>query len=1131
MKLLKLEILNLASLDKIGGEVINFEEGVLGESTIFSIVGPTGSGKSTILDAICLALYNRAPRYPRKKGDKDRIEVYGEVAPEEKNRLAPTDGRNILSRGRKFGYSKLTFLANNGTVYRAEWSVRMKVKNYEDAVTSLFRMVEKEGRMEEESASWEELPQIIGLDYEQFLRTVLIAQGSFANFLTAKENERYELLEKLVGCEDMYTRIADEVKVRKDETSVAFNEIKANFMAFEKDDLTQEQLEELNRRIDELEFFDKKRKEDLEKVKKALAWYESEEKQTKDLQGYRQMKEEAQKALEAMKEQSERLAKHDVTLQAVAYYREWKEKEKAMAYIGKELVELNAGIVRWEESIKEEENILAGLVAVAGKAEKAWEEQRPRINRARTLKGELEVAKNYVQEKEKDVEKAYKDKNAADKAVLQNRKAIGNETKELENAEKEYIRLYEEVEKRKGKLQTLVTEAKEAYETERKKLEGRYVEVLQLNKDKAVKSQHELKEAVRVLRDKNDKQEKKLQNTRGEQALLQRNQQIEAEGRKLDVEVLESELTTLRRTHTLMTSEDWVLHRRSLTEGKPCPLCGSLEHPYRKDETFMPVMDDLLRLMADKEATLSERKKRREELTGEWSENKGKLHTIQTHQEILDKEIGMLQQEWTGIVERHPDWQAEEESLQRMIPGMDEAVRVADEALRVYQKVSDAVEKLRKDKEKKEETLTNYVADSERELKKADDNRRTITIRLETEKGKTENLLLQQKEKLSAFEASNGVLKKAQEEAAQKTENLKAEIGDKDPDDLERELTEARTLADKNVTDKKGRIEELKRQLEGNRGSVRSKKEQQEKERMAKEESDAGLDEWLSAYNRQEDAAFSFTREDIAGLYAASDDWEEIRKEKERRSQTFTRANTTFVNAEKAYQKHLQGKPEEEKAVLEIRKVELEEKDMNELVEAKARLQRYERAKKEMGVMHEAKQQAEQTLTDWMAISDAIGGADGKLLRKIAQCYTLKFLIEHANAEIRKFNSRYELQQVKHSLGIRIIDHDRADDVRDTTSLSGGETFIVSLGLALGLSSLSSRNISFENLFIDEGFGTLDPDTLATVIDSLAMLQSSQGKKVGVISHTDTMSERITTQIRVIRNGDSGSSRIEIFPN
>ena len=182
-----------------------------------------------------------------------------------------------------------------------------------------------------------------------------------------------------------------------------------------------------------------------------------------------------------------------------------------------------------------------------------------------------------------------------------------------------------------------------------------------------------------------------------------------------------------------------------------------------------------------------------------------------------------------------------------------------------------------------------------------------------------------------------------------------------------------------------------------------------------------------------------------------------------------------------------------------------------------------------LGSKAEQLSQAQQQRDDWKEISDVIG-SEGNTLRKVAQCYTLGFLVEHANAEIRKFNRRYELQQIKNSLAIRVIDHDRADDVRFTNSLSGGETFIVSLGLALGLSSLSSRNIRFDNLFIDEGFGTLDADTLATVIDSLAMLQTSQGKKVGVISHTDTMSERITTQIRVVPNGSTGSSHIEIVP-
>ena len=139
MKLLKLEILNLASLDRQEGEVIDFESGALKECTIFSIVGPTGSGKSTILDAICLALYNRTPRYTKQKGDrKQNIEIYGEADDQEKNRLAPKDPRNILTHGKKRGYSKLTFLANNGTVYRAEWHVEFKTKKHGEAVTSLY---------------------------------------------------------------------------------------------------------------------------------------------------------------------------------------------------------------------------------------------------------------------------------------------------------------------------------------------------------------------------------------------------------------------------------------------------------------------------------------------------------------------------------------------------------------------------------------------------------------------------------------------------------------------------------------------------------------------------------------------------------------------------------------------------------------------------------------------------------------------------------------------------------------------------------------------------------------------------------------------------------------------------------
>ena len=155
----------------------------------------------------------------------------------------------------------------------------------------------------------------------------------------------------------------------------------------------------------------------------------------------------------------------------------------------------------------------------------------------------------------------------------------------------------------------------------------------------------------------------------------------------------------------------------------------------------------------------------------------------------------------------------------------------------------------------------------------------------------------------------------------------------------------------------------------------------------------------------------------------------------------------------------------------------------------------------------------------------------GSRFRTLVQTYILRPLLNNANIYLEKITDRYRLtcSEDNEQLSILVQDRYNKDQIRSATVLSGGERFMISLALSLALSSLNRPDLNVDILFIDEGFGTLDPDTLATVIDSLAMLQSSQGKKVGVISHTDTMSERITTQIRIIKNG-SGSSHVEIYP-
>jgi exonuclease SbcC len=162
----------------------------------------------------------------------------------------------------------------------------------------------------------------------------------------------------------------------------------------------------------------------------------------------------------------------------------------------------------------------------------------------------------------------------------------------------------------------------------------------------------------------------------------------------------------------------------------------------------------------------------------------------------------------------------------------------------------------------------------------------------------------------------------------------------------------------------------------------------------------------------------------------------------------------------------------------------------------------------------------------WGRINALIGSANGDTFRKIAQAYNLDLLVHHANAQLKQLVRRYRLKRGGSMLGLLVMDTEMGDELRSVHSLSGGETFLVSLALALGLASMASSTLKIESLFIDEGFGSLDPESLQLAMDALDGLQA-QGRKVGVISHVQEMHERIPVQIQVRRQGN-GLSTLEV---
>ena len=1136
MKFLQLEILNLASLDKQGGEVINFEEGALGESTIFSIVGPTGSGKSTLLDAICLALYNRAPRYPRKKGDKNQnIEIFGEADANENNRLAPTDSRNILTRGKKEGYSKLTFLANNGSIYRAEWHVRFQRVRYENAKTSLYKITRNGEQLTEEIADWNELPNIIGLDYDQFLRTVLIAQGSFANFLTAKENERYELLEKLIGCEETYTNIATEIKKAKDHAVDAYNQMAASVEAVKQNLLNDEELAKLQEEIILLEKAEKELESQLKAISENLQWYEENDKQTKQIAIYQADMEQAANAIKDIQAQIIRLQLHDEVQPAVNLLQEVERQIQSIHNQEEEILKSEAAIKSKEVGITESEHTLSYLKEVVNKAQEQLEKAMPVIAEARALKTKMEAAMPNLKEKKEALELAQKENLTAQRDVEENARNIKKWEAETEKANLALKTTQEEIAKQKQVLHEATQATEQAWAKERNKTAGQNIEELQTQKSAAEKKLQDVQQAIKVVAHLDSATTEKQKNEERIQVLGKRNAEIDEALGKLSIEALEKETLTLRNAYTLMVSEKWEIHRANLTEGKPCPLCGSTTHPYHTDNRqFEEATTELSQLLKAKEDLLKLQQKQEKDLSGERKQNDGEVQTLQKQQEKLSGEIATYEEEWKALIAQYPKIPKEEAELKSLLPIYEDKAKEATGKLSLFNKIQKEIERLTQLKDKAVKDEAAYESKASTILNNAQESTSICATKLAEHKALTTNLISQEKNKKEAYDkalqAWNNTKKEMEEWQAQYQQILNGE----EPDAAEQRLTAAKDEATKAADDQNENINKLKAELANSKGSHQTMLSQNKTMKENLQAKEKELDLWIEEYNKQlaekSIEPSLIDQNTIREMLHSAEDWNAIRREKDEKEKAVASTTALYQSAEKAHQQHLEHQPAQTRdALLAIQQEYQERSQRNELIAANARIQNHQEAVKQLGDKAEALQLVTQEKDDWTAITDAIG-ADGKTLRKIAQCYTLSFLIAHANQEIRKFNSRYELQQVKHSLGIRVIDHDRADDIRDTTSLSGGETFIVSLGLALGLSALSSRNISFENLFIDEGFGTLDPDTLATVIDSLAMLQSSQGKKVGVISHTDTMSERITTQIRIIKNGNSGSSHIEIYP-
>lgn len=1024
MKILAIRGKNLASLE--GAFEVDFTAEPLASAGIFAITGSTGSGKSTLLDALCLALFDDTPRTNRAAENISIADVRDRT-------IKQGDSRNLLRRGTSEGYAEVDFVSLGGESFRSRWGVRRSRDKVDGSLQATdFRLTNLSTGLEVPGRKTEllvKVAELIGLSFDQFTRAVLLAQGDFATFLKAKQNEKAELLEKLTGT-DIYSRISSSIYEKCKGAEQDLNALRERIQDVEL--LSEEEVKVLS--AEKLVVFG-----EVDDLKKALAllagkiqWIQDGELLSGSVQEAERGLAGCRDVLEKAKPRYAYLSRIDGVQEVRDGFHEWKSaqrqlemQKKALARQVAERVANEAVFQTAVEKVTLCESDRKGLQEVFAGVE-------PQIRQARALDVRLAGAKARSDEAKKGYDEAVVSQNRAAAAVV-SQQAV------LETARRSLADIH------------LWFKEKEQY----KEVVLRVDLIVNLLDDVAASRRQEVSHA-RIL-----KESQKV--LAGEAESLA---QLQAEAERLD---------------GLLPSEVAVLRER-LEEGAPCPVCGSLHHPVDRvsGESLAEV-----ELNREKKAVNDQIKVLGQKIEKRKNEHI-RLQSMMGSYAAQAQEAEVRLGEYLAVL---PEWR---QSFTQ--GGLQTELKRVSSTWNQYQ-VEGA-----KDQER--------IAKGEAALELEQKNVREADALLEFWK---------QKYKICGDE----------------WEMLKTErsllLAGRCADDVEREYAVKRQ-------DVEHRMELLVRE----RGDAVARKEHAagvitQMEGALSQLSgrcvalQGGVDAWLAS--RQGDV----TMEQLSELLSKDSQW--VASERDALDglrQNEVSARVSLEERGMALAKHgeqeVRAGEEESREVLQAvlfeRSLLLEQKTARQ-TQIDVLLSQHERGLKKIKVFEKELAEKAALAENWKKLNELFGSADGAKFKVLAQGYTLEVLLGYANRHLQELSQRYVLQRVPDTLALQVADMDMLGEVRAVHSLSGGESFLISLALALGLSSLSSHRMNVESLFIDEGFGSLDVDTLRVAMDALERLQM-QGRKIGVISHVTEMTERIATQVRVVRCG-SGRSRVEVM--
>ncbi|MBC5992658.1 AAA family ATPase [Pontibacter cellulosilyticus] len=1214
MKILAVRFQNLNSLK--GKHEIRFDQSPLAEAGLFAITGPTGAGKTTILDAITVGLYGRVHRHNEEK---------------------PLE---LMTRHTAESTSEVEFEAN-GRRYRSKWNIRRSRGKLDGKILAVhMELCDLEDDKPFDlrpSQVPEKVAELCGLDYSQFLRSVMLSQGDFARFLKASSSERSNLLEKITDT-GIYSEISkyafEKAKIERQKREDLERKLKDVQL------LPEEQLQAYQQSITELTAQEAILRAEQNTLQEKVQWLQQVAQLQAKQQQHKSTLQAQEQKLESLQPDFLKLQHHEQAHQFVGELAEIKSINGKVAEVqeqlqllekripvleteleaaGKLALEASKAQVQQEQALQALEPVLVEVNKLDHQLNSIRESYSKNKTAYVTFEEQLKQEKTLHQSKQQELEKLTQEATSIKNWLEQNAKLqdlkeylpefkttlrdiqdVEQRIKRNKHEQQELEQLRQQEAQQRNSLQEALVQQQEQQVKHQQQKEEKLAELQVIL---AVKSMEELEQAAQsqpALVAKYERLLELAQHHTGHQqklqSIIEQKQQHEQQLTKTNQQLKETQakykqaLEHLEALQKLVQLQQQIQQyeeaRHTLHKDEPCPLCGSKEHPFADGGYIFDLPEEVQKrdsqqlLVKELEQSINQL-----HLAAGTLEQKKQLTTtaIADSEAEINRLLLAFEQLAEGLAQRIEI--SESGKLASLLSSQQESAQVLQQQLaqaralsRTLESINQQLQQLREEQlqtqakyEQLQQTDKLHLSQLQKLQTTLTDDQEQLQVHTQTAGSfastyglkyvSEERLLLQQEldklastytqkqqqlegmreqyastreqvkhlkervqEKETELQQRQQALKEEHEQLAILKANRNTLFGDKDPEqERKKAQQERKTIAE--------RAEEARSLQQQKQQELQETKSRQADCHSKHQQNKSVLDELSAGLLRVLQQKGIETIEALSQMLLERDEADRLANLKAQTEKHLTELRKSISDVEQELAQ-LQAEELTTESIDLLQQQHQQSTEKNrDLIAQRARHQQL----LELDALQRNKNKAlaeelsvqQQVYQRWAQLADLIGSSDGTKFSKFAQGLTLARLVELANRHLHKLNDRYRiLKSAADDLELLIVDTYQAEAVRPMNTLSGGESFLVSLALALGLSDLAGRRTQINSLFIDEGFGTLDAETLDAAITTLENLQES-GKMIGIISHVEALKERISTQVKVQRQ-PGGVSKVEV---